>query len=205
MGGRGSASVRPSGAVAAVGSISESEYDLLASSPQYGSMMTGTSDKSVYQYGAANGLSRQETDLVHSYTFDLYKGLNDDIRAGNGGITTFAKNKLNAALDKLPGHTGVTFRGISVDNPNAFAASLKGSKSFTFDSFTSTTTSASKAREFTTKGKSVVFEITSKKGKNVAKLSSQKDENEVLFKAGSSFKYVSHREVDGVVYVKIKG
>ncbi len=201
MGGRGSSSA---GARSTGGGISQSELDLVAGSPQYGDFITGTNDSSVYSYGAAQGLNRAETDLVHSYTNDLFQNLNDDIREGKKGVTEFVTNKLNSVLDKLPNSKGTVFRGISVNDPSGFADSLKNSGSFKFDSFTSTTTSKSKAIEFTTKNKSVVFEIGSKSGKNVAKLSSQKDEDEVLFKAGTRFKYVSHRTENGITYVKIK-
>lgn len=200
MGGRGSAS---SGARATGGGISQSELDLVAGSPQYGSFITGTNDSSVYSYGAAQGLSRPEIDLVHSYTNDLFQNLNDDIRAGKKGVTDFVTNKLNQTLDKLPNTKGDVFRGISVNDPSGFANSLKNAGSFKFDSFTSTTTSKSKAKEFTTKNKSVIFEIKSKTGKNVAKLSSQKDEDEVLFKAGTRFKYRGHRTENGITYITL--
>lgn len=202
MGGRGSGSTGNAG-IQSAGGLTDGEYDLISNSPQYGAYLTGTNDKSVYQYGAAQGLSTAETNLIHSYTFDLYKQLNADILDGKAGVTSFVTSKLNTALSKLPDHKGEVYRGISVDNPAAFAERLKRSGGFAFDSFTSTTTSRSKANEFTTKGKSVIFEIRSKRGKAVSKLSSQKDENEVLLKAGSRFKYVSSRTEGGVTVIKI--
>lgn len=204
MGGRGNGYSATTKTAGAVGGITQSEYDLLSSSPQYGESMTGTNDKSVYQYGSAQGLSTAEINLVHSYTFDLYQGLNKDILTGKKGITEFVTNKLNAALTKLPNEKIEVFRGLSVSNPAEFAKSLQKSGSFRFDSFTSTSRSMEKAREFTEKGKAVIFEIKSKTGKNVSKLSSQKDEEEILFRAGTKFNYISHSERNGVVYIKIR-
>jgi len=201
MGGRGSGYSKspPAG-----GGLSEVDFSLVSTSPRYGDFITGTTDSSVYAAGLASGLSRSETELVHSYTFDLYNPLNEDILAGKQGITAFVTGKLNGVLDKLPNSPGTTYRGISVSNPSEFANGLKKNGSFKFDSFTSTTKDLSTAKEIASGKGSVIFRIKQKRGKDVSNLSSQKSENEILLKAGSKFRYVSHNTDGGTTFIEIK-
>ena len=191
MGGRGSSSNK--GNNSGTSQITDSEYGLLESS-KYGDHLTSASgDKEAISFGEKIGMNKNEINLIHSYTGELYHALNSDIRAGKVGVTTFVKDKMNKALDKITNHKGEVYRGLSVENTDNFIKGLKSNtKGFKFDSFTSTSTSMKQASSFLSKGKNnVIFSIKSKTGKNIQHLSQQKSESEILFKAGTKFKFIS--------------
>jgi hypothetical protein len=198
MGGRGSSSKGKSENKP----LSDNDYSLLEYS-KYGDELSSTNDSSAYSYGSKYGLNNNEVNLIHSYTVDLFSKLNDDIRNGEAGITDFTKNKLNTALEKLPSYNGVAYRGINVKNPGEFANNLKNTGRFKFDSFTSTSTDRNVVSQFSKKNSGVIFKIKSKSGKHIRNFSTEKKENEVLFSAGSKFKYKKHYSKDGYTIIEI--
>lgn len=195
MGGRG----KSSGGKASVGeSITSAQMNLLKIS-KYGDMMTNASS-SDHAEGAKNGLTSDETDLIFSYTNETYVDFNSNLRSGDPGVTQFMKDKMNVALNKMPAYKGTTYRNIEVANPKAFVSSIT-SKNFKFNDFVSTTTDRSQLSNFSG---NITFEIKSKRGRNVAKLSAQKSEKEILFKAGSKFKFTSSSTKKGHTTIKIE-
>lgn len=200
MGGRGKKSGSQSQATnqGSGDSVTSTQMDMLRYS-KYGEKMT-LANAEDYAAGAKSGLTRDETDLIYSYTNDMYTDLNEDLRGGSPGVTQFMKDKINVALEKLPAHKGTTYRSIQIDNPKQFVSSLSGSKDFKFDDFVSTTTDRSQLSNFSG---NIQFEIQSKRGRTVSHISAQKSEKEVLFKAGSRFKFLSSTNNNGKTIIKI--
>lgn len=119
-------------------------------------------------------------------------------------MINFTKEKLNNSLDKLNSYKGTVYRGMNVKNVNKFILGLEKSKTFKFDTFTSTSQNSERAMRFLEGKGKILFNIKSKSGKSVRNIAIQKNEEEVLFKAGSKFRFMSKSFKNGIHYINIK-
>lgn len=153
------------------------------------------------------GLTEAEGKLLYSYTDGLYTDLNYNLKRDKNGATTFTKDKLNALLDKLPDYKGTTWRKAGFGESEYQLINRLKKGDFEFKNFTSTSSSYEAAYKFHvgfTKATKVIFEIESKHGKAVSKIAMEPKEQEILFKAGSRFRYVSNYTQKNYLHIKIK-
>lgn len=120
---------------------------------------------------------------ISAYTGNGYKTANQSLRAGvmNEKVWNHTK-RLNESLDKLPAHVGTVRRGTTLSSAeqNLYVQGMVVlERAFT---------SASTGKGF---GGNTLYEIKSKTGRDVKKLSMNASEDEILFKSGTAFKVVS--------------
>jgi len=154
------------------------------------------------------GLTPPQTALIYSYTGSWYQPLNHNINHGisHNGETELAKRLLNSALNKVPKFEGETYRAMKVHiDPEEKMKELEKMGTFRFEGFTSTSTAWKKAENWGSEGARVLFAIQGKNGRNIKPLSMHDQEEEVLFKAGTKFKFVGYKEIPSYYsYLKIK-
>lgn len=95
-------------------------------------------------------------------------------------------NQSNKGLDKMPKYKGTVFRGtdnMSIEAIRAYEKALKSGDTHIEPGFFST--SPVLQRQF---GTQVTYQIKSKNGASLDKVSAHAHEDEVLFKAGTGFK-----------------
>lgn len=140
-------------------------------------------ENQIKEAGLTGKISPVHAAAIIAYTGSHYGPVNKQMRTG--AMTqeqwNYAKS-LNAALDRLPPHVGVTERGSSV--PANELAQYQPGIIIEERAFTST----GKGKKFSG---NVSFEIHGRTGRDVSKLSSHPHEKEVLFKSGTRFKVVS--------------
>jgi hypothetical protein len=133
---------------------------------------------------APAGMTAGELAHVSAYTGSAYGPVNKQLRAGVMDERTWDHtNRLNAALDKFPDHVGTVYRKATLhENAGLYRPGMIVEER----AFTSTS-----KRSGTWHG-ATHFEITSRTGKDVSRVSSHKGEAEVLFKSGVRFKVISN-------------
>lgn len=129
----------------------------------------------------ADGMTPELAAHVVAYSGSAYKTTNDALRAGvlNEHHWEHVKS-LNAALSKLPDHVGTVYRKADL-SPSTFALYTQG-KIVEERAFTSTSKSASVWSGL------YKYEIQSKTGKDISRLSNHPNEQEVLFGNGTRFR-----------------
>lgn len=128
-------------------------------------------------------------------------GINNKLLSGDA-LTPAEKRKvkaLNNALDKFPVYEGQLTRSLYFyddEAKNRFIEQHQPGKIITYNAFTSTT----KDKEFyNPDGQVQVIISNAKQGKDISKVNRQ--EQEVLYKAGHSFKIINTTDIDGVTYI----
>lgn len=150
------------------------------------------------------GLSDTELVALHLYTHDRtmvnYQLINRALRGSptDSDMTLFkpAFDTINAALAKLPVHSGVVKRGAYYMPPEAMARYRPG-EIVTEPAYLS----AGKTKGF--KGR-YQYEITSKSGRDVSFLSNKPKEGEVLMPSGLRYHVIDVIEKGDVVTVKLE-
>lgn len=130
--------------------------------------------------GLEKYIKPEEAVSIVAYTGSHYAKLNDEIRSGTMTVDQYKFMKsLNAGLERLPAHTGTTFRKANL-TPEQASVYKKGmiaeERAFMSTSKNQGTWSGSHT-----------FEIHGKNGRDVSKLSQHPSEAEVLFKSGTRF------------------
>ena len=105
---------------------------------------------------------------------------------------------INEALNKLPNHEGVVFRGSKVEPVQL--AKYKVGQIITEKGFTSTSTKLAVAQAFSG---NVFYTIVSKTGKAIKDFSEFSAEDEVLFRSGTKFKVLAVENKNGKTFVKM--
>jgi hypothetical protein len=133
----------------------------------------------------SRGLTNDDVLLVNQYTGN-YKYLNAALRDPRDNwkqpIVEKTRDRLNIGLDKLESHVGTVHRVMKGDVAD-FSNHVVG-KEIKFNAFLSTSLN----REISTRTGNITYEIKSKRGKAIRSLSKFKEENEILFRAGSRFR-----------------
>lgn len=155
---------------------------------------------SIAEYAKKTGISEDDLGLINRYTYgskwcnnygygvvDSYHGKVEDY----GGLCQKFYPACNAALEKMPRYNGTVFSGISFDPMmmdryiTEMKSCLASGSPFVNKAFMSSTTNISRTSIF---GDNVMLVIKSKKGVDVKAISHYASEDEVVFRAGSSFK-----------------
>ena len=139
------------------------------------------------EFARENGLTDAEARAINMYTATMYMDIN---RALYGGKPTLEQrsfeNTLNNALGKLSSYDGTAYRGtndLTDDDIKRYKDAFKTGRPVIEKGFISTSKDEIKA--FTG---SVDFEIRSKKGREITRISKYGDiEDEVLFRSRSKF------------------
>ncbi|MFC9894530.1 ADP-ribosyltransferase [Nocardia sp. NPDC127579] len=119
------------------------------------------------------------------YTGPVAEELNWKIRNGAlSKVDDLRISDINAALDKLPDYTGTVTRRVNLDAE--YLARYEPGSVVTETAFTSTARSPTAAFEG-----NVEMQIISKHGKSVEEFARKPEEQEVLFKSGTSFEVVN--------------
>jgi hypothetical protein len=136
--------------------------------------------KQVKQAGVEKHLKPEQAATIMAYTASHYSLLNKQIRSGAMSIDQYKFLKgLNDSLDRLPEHSGVTFR--KADLPAEVFAGYKKGMITEERAFMST------SKNQGTWSGSHTYEVHGKSGRDVSKLSHHPNEAEVLFKSGTRF------------------
>jgi ADP-ribosyltransferase exoenzyme len=138
-------------------------------------------------------LTSEDLSALDNYTGLGHEYLNDALRTGTLDASQQARvDALNRALEKLPPHGGLVYRG--TDLPPEVLAQYQPGAVVTEDAFVSTSVDPAVARSPAFSG-NVEFRIVSKTGRDISSLSLISHEQEVLFPSGKQF-YVITRTTD---------
>jgi hypothetical protein len=138
-----------------------------------------------------SGLTGKENTAVRQYTTCSYRKINGQLRRGTR-LTQEVKTQVRLILsamtkrERLPVHRGTVYRGSRL--PPYLMDNLRPGATFCDRGFMSTTKIEKVA--FSSMEGAVKFEIESKTGVDISKISSQKHEAEVLFRPGTKFEIV---------------
>lgn len=154
----------------------------------------------IAEYAKRTGISEDDLGLINRYTYgskwcnnygygvvDSYHGKVYDY----DGLCQKYIPACNAALEKMPRYNGTVFSGISFDTMKLekyvteIKSCLASGTPFVNKAFMSSTTNISRTSIF---GDNVMLVIKSKKGVDVKAISHYASEDEIVFRAGSSFK-----------------
>jgi ADP-ribosyltransferase exoenzyme len=142
---------------------------------------------------AAAPLTSEDLSALNNYTGLGHEYLNDALRTGTLDASQQARvDALNRALEKLPPHSGLVYRG--TDLPPEVLAQYQPGAVVTEDAFVSTSVDPAVARSPAFAG-NVEFRIVSETGRDISSLSFISHEQEVLFPSGMQF-YVITRTTD---------
>ncbi len=167
----------------------------------YGEALRGGQRK-INSGAPRRGLTDPELATTYAYTTEhggwshyrpLNKELRDAVEEGRAAarrVDDYART-LNDALDRLPDMQGTFYRGVQLTR--AEQATYTTGSVFTWADF-----SSSSARRGGAFSRNTRFIIHGKHGKDIRRYSAIRSEDEVLFKAGSTFR-VLNRRMDGNV------
>jgi hypothetical protein len=135
-----------------------------------------------------NKMRPAETFCVNRYTGDFFVDMNFYLRNGGEPKEDFFeryKKVMNSALDKLESYKGYVFRGADLSSEiiNKYKKAAETGEPYTENYYLST----SKSKDIVF-DRNTFYEIKSKNGKQIEKLSFFSEEKEVLFKEGTKFK-----------------
>ena len=149
-------------------------------------------EKSI-EFAEKHGLTDAERISVNMYSEKAYLHINEGLR--NGNLTDDDRsfiNVINSALDKIKPETQTVYRGVNFNYRNQnnvidnYINALNNKEIIKEKAFISTSIDKDAANVF---AKTVLFEIKSKTGRNIEKLSGfGSQESEVLFKSGTKFR-----------------
>jgi hypothetical protein len=141
-------------------------------------------------------LTSEDLSALNNYTGLGHEDLNDALRNETVDASQQARvDALNRALEKLPPHSGLVYRG--TDLPPEVLAQYQPGAVVTEDAFVSTSGDPAVARSPAFAG-NVEFRIVSETGRDISSLSLISHEQEVLFPSGMQF-YVITRTTDPVM------
>ncbi len=142
---------------------------------------------------AVQPLAPGDLSALADYTVMGHDDLNDALRNGTVDASQQARvDALNLALEKLPPHSGLVYRG--TDLPPEVLAQYQPGAVVTEAAFVSTSVDPAVARSPAFAG-NVEFRIVSATGRDISSLSLISHEQEVLFPSGMQF-YVITRTTD---------
>ena len=135
-----------------------------------------------------NKMRPAETFCVNKYTGDFFVDINFYLRNGGEPKEEFFeryKKVMNSALDKLESYKGNVYRGADLSSEiiNKYKKAAETGEPYTENYYLSTS-----KNEDTIFDRNTFYEIKSKNGKQIEKLSFFSEEKEVLFKEGTKFK-----------------
>ncbi len=148
-------------------------------------------------------LNDLEKAVIYWYSDSGYIGLNELLLQSKGKRISRLGKYLDLALSKLPNFEGITFRGsdLSDSEIRKYQRAFDEKIIITEHSFLSTSRLKNKANQYR---RTAMFEIFSKNGKLIEKVSKFVNEEEVLFKRNSKFRVLNIENKDSYVYITLK-
>lgn len=200
MANRKTTGIRKSGRIRTDGRVTPDEIERIKKKSSLGGNLNDPTliPSKVKEAAKEYGMNEHEMLLINSYTDGLYWDLNQAIlHNAVDDPTKVAIRALNKALDKAPTFEGVTYRGMGIDfeQREALMEKLKSPGGFKFGTFVSTSRQQDVAANWGGSA-AVVFVIHGKKGRDIDRLSGHDSEDEVLFKAGTKFKFVKLEDME---------
>lgn len=146
----------------------------------------------ISNYQQKNFFDTRDRGAIKNYTGPKYEKMNKALRSGDVGKDEKLKTQIDAVIkalkkdsDKLPVFQGTVYRGACL--PESIVETLVPGAFFSDKAFFSTSRNKAKASQFKSNDQAVLFEITSGTGRQVAKFSKHKEEDEVLFLPNTRF------------------
>ena len=148
-------------------------------------------------------LNNLEKAVIYWYSDGGFIGINEILLESKGKKDSPLGEYLDLALSKLPNFEGITFRGtdLSRSEIRKYQQAFDDKIIITEHSFLSTSRLRNKANQYR---RTVMFEIFSKNGKLVEKVSKFVDEEEVLFRKNSNFRVLSIENKDSHVHIILR-
>ena len=145
-------------------------------------------------------LSVEEKTLIYWYTDSGSMGLNELLKESKGKKISKLGEYLDIALSKLPNFEGITFRGDNLSSYEIakYQQALDSEITIIDPTFVSSSRLKNKANEYR---RTIMFEIFSKNGKHIEKVSKFVNEQEVLFRRNSQFWVLDIEKRDSYVYI----
>ena len=144
-----------------------------------------------------------EALCIHEYTDKIYRKINKYLRENKNEDENFDKyiKVTNSGLEKLPPFKGVVYRGtyLTQESIRLYKEAFEKGKTWIEKGFTSSSMDATAAFDG-----NVRYEILSKNGVMVEKLSEFANEKEVLFKSYTSFRILDIVEKNGNTYIRME-
>jgi NAD:arginine ADP-ribosyltransferase len=148
---------------------------------------------SALELGAVSAYTGNTYDLVNCFLRDCLEP--SEKLKNRENVLNFTR-LLNSALAQLPTYSGTAYRGVSKDLSEAQLARYIVGETVQENSFTSASTSKTKAFEYFGTG-NTRFIILSKTSSHIKSFSNLPEEDEVLFAANSQFRVVDRRQEKG--------
>lgn len=157
-----------------------------------------------------NGASKDDVEAVKLYTGQHYAEINEALRTGEklDGRYKTTHDSLQQIFQRTMPHEPLTvYRGLALSPKNVEAvvaqlrASMDGGSPIVHQGYVSTSTQEAPAKEFT---KGVFMQILAKRGIDVAPVSVNKNEAEILLNHNSKFRVLSMENKDGTWHVKME-
>jgi len=150
-----------------------------------------------------NGLTVSERLAIWIYSStddDWYERINDELWHPPESAEVAALSQLiNAALQKLPVHAGLTYRGYYAADLDPFLAMFEPTAVIRWPGFTSSSVVPEKAFSG-----NILFAIRSQNGRILGLYADKPDEEEVLFKSGSRFVVVSVERREDLAVIELE-
>jgi NAD:arginine ADP-ribosyltransferase len=145
----------------------------------------------------------EEKALIYWYTDSGSMGLNELLSESKGKKISKLGEYLDIVLSKLPNFEGITFRGAKLSDYeiSKYQQALDNETSIIDHTFMSSSRLKNKANEYR---RTVMFEIFSKNGKLIEKVSKFVNEQEVLFRRNSQFRVLDIEKRDSYVYILLQ-
>ncbi len=155
-------------------------------------------EQGVIELGNYSHLSLDQRIAVLSYTYSTYEPVNARLRKGGFAAAEIAPyvQVLNSALELLGRYNGVVLRTVDRLPPAVLAQHQLGA-TVIYAAYTST----AKRRSLTA---AYNFTIRSRTGADLDGYASNSNEQEVLFKPGTSFRVTSRTVKDGRTYIEME-
>ncbi|MBA2744379.1 MAG: hypothetical protein H0U43_08770 [Chthoniobacterales bacterium] len=135
-------------------------------------------------------LSAAEIAAIRDYTDRGYERINQQLRECDVAPQMLRKvQTLAAALNHLPAFRGDVYRGTRIDDLDLLEKYRGVGTVIVEDAFVSCSRSPLKMY-----GGNVLFYILSKRGRDIARWSAHPEEEEVLFRPGTSFKILAFQQ-----------
>jgi hypothetical protein len=150
--------------------------------------------KNACHFPSEHGLTRDESASIYLYTMDwgeqsLYRVLNKALRVADRSVLVPWHGYLklfNTALQKLPSHHMILWRGINVD----ITKNYKEDQELTWWTFTSCSSAVKVVKQFLGLVSTLLL-VEAKNGKLISVYSNFPDENEVILGLGTRLRVVS--------------
>lgn len=174
----------------------------------YAEMVKFIGKDKIKQLADKYGLSEPEIVALRLYTMDGYKSLNKSLREDSWDLDLYlndVQKVIASGLDKLPDYRGEAYRMLTTDFKN-FGDYLKQyevGKTIKFKGFLSTSKNKNFIKYGVEGNAPAVYTILSKAGKSILDFSEYNipgDEDEVLFKNGTSFVIKDINHLDNGTY-----